>query len=211
MIKSALNYLTTLCKHCAIIEFRWHNYYSATCPDPPFLRGAGARDYKYTCVYTGMHEYTQVYTGIHEYTQVYTSIHKYTRVYMSIQGIHRYTQVYTSIHRYTHKYTWVYMSIQGIHEYTQVYTSNSLSSSPKENLHFLFRFIADGSIAGSVAGSVDLVSRARLSHVRKESGQIPIIISCLTHQEFLGVLMDLVASGARGYLFGSRKVQTECR
>ena len=26
-----------------------------------------------------------------------------------------------------------------------------------------------------------LVSLARLSHVRRESGQIPIIISCLTH------------------------------
>ena len=26
VIKSALNYLTTLCKRCAIIEFRWHNY-----------------------------------------------------------------------------------------------------------------------------------------------------------------------------------------
>ena len=28
-----------------------------------------------------------------------------------------------------------------------------------------------------------------------------IIISCLTRQEFLGVLIDLVASGARGCLF----------
>ena len=28
-----------------------------------------------------------------------------------------------------------------------------------------------------------------------ESGQIPIIILCLTHQEFLGVLIDLVARG----------------
>ena len=31
---------------------------------------------------------------------------------------------------------------------------------------------------------------------RRESGQIPIIISFLTCQEFLGVLIDLVANGS---------------
>ena len=36
---------------------------------------------------------------------------------------------------------------------------------------------------------------------RRESGQIPIIISCLTRQEFLGVLIDLEANGLRGCLF----------
>ena len=49
-----------------------------------------------------------------------------------------------------------------------------------------------------------LVSPARLSHREKrvsDSGQIPIIISCLTRQEILGVLVDLVANGARGCLF----------
>ena len=40
-----------------------------------------------------------------------------------------------------------------------------------------------------------LVSRPD-SYAGRESGQIPIIISCLTRQEFLGVLIDLVANGA---------------
>ena len=35
-----------------------------------------------------------------------------------------------------------------------------------------------------------LVSQARLSLRRRESGQIPIIISFLIRQEFLGVLID---------------------
>ena len=33
----ALNYLTTLCKHCAIIGFCCHNYYSTTHPDPSLV------------------------------------------------------------------------------------------------------------------------------------------------------------------------------
>ena len=37
--------------------------------------------------------------------------------------------------------------------------------------------------------------------MRRESGQIPFIDSCLTRQEFLGVLIDLVTNGARGSLF----------
>ena len=42
-----------------------------------------------------------------------------------------------------------------------------------------------------------IVSRARLSpHPRGgESGQIPIMISFLTRQEFLGVLIGLVTNG----------------
>ena len=39
------------------------------------------------------------------------------------------------------------------------------------------------------------------SHVRRESGQIPFINLCLTRQEFLGVLIDLVTNGACGCLF----------
>ena len=47
-----------------------------------------------------------------------------------------------------------------------------------------------------------LVSQARLSHGEERvCGQIPIIISFLTRQEFLAVLIDLVANGARGCLF----------
>ena len=40
-------YVTTLCKRCAIIGFRCHNYFSTTWPDP---WGAGARDYSSTCI-----------------------------------------------------------------------------------------------------------------------------------------------------------------
>ena len=47
-------------------------------------------------------------------------------------------------------------------------------------------------------------SRRPLSCGRRESGQIPIIISYmyLTCQEFLGVLFDLVANGPCSCLFG---------
>ena len=38
-----------------------------------------------------------------------------------------------------------------------------------------------------------LVSPARLSHARRESGQIPFTDSCLTHQEFLDMLIDLAS------------------
>ena len=41
----------------------------------------------------------------------------------------------------------------------------------------------------------DWISQARLSLGRRESGQFPIIISYLTHQEFLGVLIGLVTNG----------------
>ena len=48
----------------------------------------------------------------------------------------------------------------------------------------------------------------------RESGQIPIIISFLTHQEFLGVLIDLVPNGGAvvaffGMLFTERGIITE--
>ena len=46
-----------------------------------------------------------------------------------------------------------------------------------------------------------LVSQPRLSRARRESGQIPIIISFLTRQEFLGVLIDLVTNGGRAVAF----------
>ena len=49
-------------------------------------------------------------------------------------------------------------------------------------------------------GERGLVLRARLSRGR-ESGQIPIIISFLTRQKFLGVLIGLVTNEARGCLF----------
>ena len=45
------------------------------------------------------------------------------------------------------------------------------------------------------------LSLAGQTLTRGESGQIPIIIWCLTRQEFLGVLIDLVANRARGCLF----------
>ena len=44
-------------------------------------------------------------------------------------------------------------------------------------------------------------SLAGQTHVGRESGQIPIIISFLTHQEFLGVLIGLVTNGAHDCLF----------
>ena len=44
-------------------------------------------------------------------------------------------------------------------------------------------------------------SRRPDSHVGRESGQIPIIISFLTCQEFLGMLIGLVTNGAHGCLF----------
>ena len=48
----------------------------------------------------------------------------------------------------------------------------------------------------------------------RESGQIPIIISFLTHQEFLGVLIDLVPNGGAvvaffGMLFTEQGIITE--
>ena len=49
-------------------------------------------------------------------------------------------------------------------------------------------------------GERGLVLRARLSRGR-ESGQIPIIISFLIRQKFLGVLIGLVTNEARGCLF----------
>ena len=49
--------------------------------------------------------------------------------------------------------------------------------------------------------------------MRRESGQIPFIDSCLTRQEFLGVLIHLVTNGAHGCLFGKllmeRRASTE--
>ena len=45
---------------------------------------------------------------------------------------------------------------------------------------------------------------------QRESGQIPIIISCLTRQEFLGVLIDVVANGARGCLFWHGTWRARC-
>ena len=42
----------------------------------------------------------------------------------------------------------------------------------------------------SADSPIHLVSQARLSLRRRESGQIPIIISFLIRQEFLGVLID---------------------
>ena len=46
--------------------------------------------------------------------------------------------------------------------------------------------------------AVSLVSQPRLSRARRESGQFPIIISFLTRQGFLGVLIGLVTNeGAR--------------
>ena len=49
--------------------------------------------------------------------------------------------------------------------------------------------------------SMFYVSLAGQTHAGRESGQIPIIISFLTRQEFLGVLIGLVNNEARGCLF----------
>ena len=47
----------------------------------------------------------------------------------------------------------------------------------------------------SGAGNPALVSWAKLSCGRRESGQIPITFSFLTRQKFLGMLIGLVANG----------------
>ena len=54
-----------------------------------------------------------------------------------------------------------------------------------------------GAIFGAPGNEANycLVSQPRLSRAQRESGQIPIIISFLTCQEFLGVLIDLGTNG----------------
>ena len=59
------------------------------------------------------------------------------------------------------------------------------------------------------AGLSVVVSQPRLSRGKRESGQIPIIISFLTRQEFLGVLIDLVTNGSARLPFLACCLQNE--